>query len=90
MFNSIKTMIIDEINIEISDKIVLIDDGIPVLDILNDDFNILKNYLYRDVERHKKHLSVRQIRLLLDYIDREIKNAVDYVIKYNMKKGGAI
>ena len=86
----IKNQIIDEINIEVDDKINLINDGIPVLDIVNDDFTILKKYMYRLVERNKKHLTVQQIRLLLDYIDREIKEAIDYVIKYNMKKGGAI
>lgn len=86
----IKDQIIEEINIEIDDKITLIDDGIPVSDIINDDFTILKKYMYRLVERNKKHLTVQQIRLLLDYIDREIKNAVDYVIKYLYKKGGKI
>lgn len=88
MMSELRIKINDEINIEINDKICLINDGIPVLDILEDDFNILKSYLYRDVERSKKKLTVKEIRLLLNCIDREIKDAVDYVIKYNYKKGG--
>lgn len=88
MMTDLKNKITEEINIEIDDKINLIDDGIPVMDILDDDFNILKAYLYRDVERSKKKLTVKEIRLLLNCIDREIKDAVDYVIKYNYKKGG--
>lgn len=88
MMSELRIKINDEINIEINDKICLINDGITVLDILEDDFNILKSYLYRDVERSKKKLTVKEIRLLLNCIDREIKDAVDYVIKYNYKKGG--
>lgn len=78
--------IIKEIDIETQDKIQLLEDGVDVEEIMEDDFRILKILLYKDVDREKKNLNVIEIRRLLNAIDSYIDESIEF-IKRKLKKG---
>lgn len=73
--------IIKEIDIETQDKIQLLEDGVDVEEIMEDDFRILKILLYKDVDREKKNLNVLEIRRLLNAIDSYIDESIEFIKK---------
>lgn len=73
--------IIEEIDIETQDKIQLLEDGVDVEEIMEDDFGILKILLYKDVDKEKKNLNVLEIRRLLNAIDSYIEESIEFIKK---------
>ena len=73
--------IIREIDIETQDKIQLLEDGVDVEEIMEDDFRILKILLYKDVERKKTFINVEGIRRLLNAIDSYIDESIEFIKK---------
>lgn len=83
-----------EIDIEVNDKINLIEDGMKYEDVMNeciDDFDILRKILFNNLNIEKRKLHVTAIRRLMDFVDESIDEAIDYIIKKlkerRMKKG---
>jgi len=73
--------IIREIDIETQDKIQLLEDGVDIEEIMEDDFRILKTLLYKDVERKKTFINVEGIRRLLNVIDSYIDESIEFIKK---------
>lgn len=73
--------IIREIDVETEDKIQLLEDGVDVEEIMEDDFRILKILLYKDVERKKTFINVEGIRRLLNAIDSYIDESIEFIKK---------
>jgi len=73
--------IIKEIDIETQDKIQLLEDGVDVSEIMEDDFQILKILLYKNIDREKKNLNVLEIRRLLNAIDSYIDESIEFIKK---------
>jgi hypothetical protein len=80
-------MICRDVDVELHDKLTLIDDGVDVSSFYKDDFRILRTLLYKDVETYKEDLTVEQIRTLLNCIDDMISDAI-IAIENILWKGG--
>lgn len=73
--------IIREIDIETQDKIQLLEDGVDVEEIMEDDFRILKILLYKHVDRKRTFISAEGIRRLLNAIDSYIDESIEFIKK---------
>lgn len=93
MYESLKQKIYDEYNIEILDKIQLLEDGVDVGKIYEDDFTCLRKILYHDINWYAVHgkLTATQSRSLLNMIDTLLCESLEYVSYYlTTQKGGDI
>lgn len=84
MYESLKQKIYEEYTIEVQDKIQLLEDGVDVGKIYEDDFTCLRNILYHDVNWYavRGKLTATQSRSLLNMIDTFLCESLDYVSYY--------
>lgn len=84
MYESLKQKIYEEYTIEIQDKIQLLEDGVDVGKIYEDDFSCLRNILYNDINWYavRGKLTAVQSRSLLNKIDELLYESLEYVSYY--------
>lgn len=84
MYESLKKKIYEEFNIEMMDKIQLLEDGVDVGKIYEEDFTCLRNILYHDMNWYavRGKLTATQSRSLLNTIDTLLLESLEYVSYY--------